>query len=507
MVAASGFQVAVKPTAVELCLMFFVALGSLTYGYSSSIIATTRGQPSFNSYFKLDTASNATQLNGAMDGLFQAGGLFGALTVSYLADKLGRRKCIMLGSLLCVIGGALQAGSVHVGMFIAVRFVTGFGVGQLLTSVPMYQSELSRPYSRGLTVGTHGVMIVIGYTLSSWVGVGFYYVNAGGAQWRVPLAIQVVFPLVLGVFVMFLPESPRWLLMQDRSDEAQSIILRVHRDVADPEHRAAKLEFLQMEQQWQIERTSSVSWKDAFMLPHYRKRMIIGFCTLAAGQATGTLVINNYGPTLYADLGFDSANSLIIQGGWITVSIIGNSINALTIDWMGRKKQLLIGLTGCALALVGECVALSTYERTGGRAASIAAVVFLFLHVFVYGLNMDVTSYVYSSEIMPNQLRAKGVSFSICGLFLSTIVYLEAASTAFANIGWKYYLVFICMSIFFFVLVFFYFPETKDLSLEEMAALFGDEVTDINLHRAVSDEYELDEKNSIIERVVTAVAV
>ncbi|KAK7208416.1 MFS transporter [Myxozyma melibiosi] len=500
-------SLAARPTAVELCLMFFVALGSLTYGYSSSIISTTRGQPSFNSYFSLDTASNATQLNGAMDGLFQAGGLFGALTVSYLADTFGRRKCIVLGSLLCVIGSALQAGSVHVAMFIAVRFITGFGVGQLLTSVPMYQSELSRPYSRGLTVGTHGVMIVIGYTLSSWVGVGFYYVDAGGAQWRVPLAIQAVFPLILGVFVMFLPESPRWLLMQDRSDDAQAIILRVHRDSADPDHRAAKLEFLQMEQQWQLERSSSVSWTDAFKKPHYRKRMIIGFCTLAAGQATGTLVINNYGPTLYADLGFSSANSLIIQGGWITLSVIGNSVNALTIDWLGRKKQLLIGLAGCTLALIGECVSLSTYERTGGRGASIAAVVFLFLHVFIYGLNMDVTSYVYSSEIMPNQLRAKGVSFSMCGLFLSTIVYLEAASTAFANIGWKYYLVFICMSVFFFFLILFYFPETKDMSLEEMATVFGDEVTDINLHKTDTDEYQMEEKNECLESVRTFEAV
>jgi MFS family permease len=82
--------------------------------------------------------------------------------------------------------------------------------GQLVTLVPLYQSEIAPPKIRGLLVGTHGVIICLGYTLAAWIGVGFYFVNASGAQWRIPLAIQCVPPLFLALGVLFLPESPRW---------------------------------------------------------------------------------------------------------------------------------------------------------------------------------------------------------------------------------------------------------------------------------------------------------
>jgi MFS family permease len=97
-------------------IVLFVALGSLTYGYCASIIATTLAQPSFIAYFKLATRPNATQLEGAINGLFQAGGLVGALSCNGIADWLGRRKALLLGAISALIGGALQAGSVNIGM-------------------------------------------------------------------------------------------------------------------------------------------------------------------------------------------------------------------------------------------------------------------------------------------------------------------------------------------------------------------------------------------------------
>lgn len=106
-------------------------MGSLTYGYSSSIISTTLGQPSFLAYFELDTRPNSTQLQGAINGLFQAGGLFGSLSCIGSADRLGRKKSILVACLVTIVGGALQAGSVHIAMYLVFRFVTGLGVGKL----------------------------------------------------------------------------------------------------------------------------------------------------------------------------------------------------------------------------------------------------------------------------------------------------------------------------------------------------------------------------------------
>lgn len=108
-----------------------MALGSLSYGYASSIIATTLGQPTFLSYFALDTRPNANDLMGAINGLFQAGGFLGTLGCYAIADHFGRRKAILVAALISTIGGALQAGSVDIGMFIAMRFLTGVGIGML----------------------------------------------------------------------------------------------------------------------------------------------------------------------------------------------------------------------------------------------------------------------------------------------------------------------------------------------------------------------------------------
>jgi MFS family permease len=116
-------------------LILFICLGSLSYGYGSSIIATTLGQPTFIHYFELDTRSNGETLIGAINGLFQAGGIFGALSVVYVPDKLGRRWAIFIGGLFCLLGGALQAGSVNIAMFLVARLLSGYGIGGLTLSL------------------------------------------------------------------------------------------------------------------------------------------------------------------------------------------------------------------------------------------------------------------------------------------------------------------------------------------------------------------------------------
>ena len=181
----------------------------------------------------MDKRSNTAAIQGATNGLYTAGGFFGALISSWLAELVGRKRTIFGACLVATIGGALQAGSVNIGMFIFVRFISGWGVGSspkiisdtialllchtdhlalgmILVLIPLYQTEVAPPSSRGMMVGLHGVLITVGYCSSSWVGFAFYFVNANGAQWRLPLAIQAIPPLILSVGILVLPESPRW---------------------------------------------------------------------------------------------------------------------------------------------------------------------------------------------------------------------------------------------------------------------------------------------------------
>ncbi|KAK2752804.1 hypothetical protein FQN55_005936 [Onygenales sp. PD_40] len=340
----------------------------------------------------MDKRSNTAAIQGAMNGLYTAGGFFGALLSSWLAERFGRKKTIFGACVTSTIGGALQAGSVDIGMFIFVRFISGFGVGMILVLIPLYQTEISPPHSRGMMVGLHGVLITVGYCSSSWVGFGFYFVNANGTQWRIPLAIQAFPPLILSVGVLFLPESPRWLISKGRPEEALKIVERLHRDETDPDDVFAYREYQQIKQQFEIDKKNEVSWKEMFVKKSYRKRLIIGFMVMFASQTTGTTVINNYGPLLYGSLGFDTSKQLLIASCWITLALVGNCFNALTLDRIGRVRALQIGWIGDLVALIGECVALSNYQQTGSQKAAIASVAFLFVHIFFFSFNVDATS-------------------------------------------------------------------------------------------------------------------
>jgi sugar porter (SP) family MFS transporter len=335
-----------------------------------------------------------------------------------------------------VVGGALQAGSVDVAMFIVARLISGFGIGMIVMLVPLWQCEVAPPHARGLLVGLHGVSINIGYTSSTWIGVGFFYVNANGAQWRVPLAIQCLAPLILACGIFFIPESPRWLIDNDKAEKAREVLYRIHRDPKDPDNTFAHHEYSQIKRQLAFEHSLPSSWTSLFTIAHYRKRAIIGFLTMFAGQMTGTLVINNYGPELYASLGYGSADQLIIAGGWITVALFGNAFNSYFLDRLGRTRFLAIGLTGDAIALLGETIMLALFQNTTNKGGLGTAVFFLYLHVAFYGFCIDASTYVYGSEIWPTHLRAKGFAVSIAGLFTGSLILLVSAPTAFANIGW-----------------------------------------------------------------------
>ncbi|KAI4869542.1 sugar transporter family protein [Hypoxylon rubiginosum] len=461
----------------NVLVILFATLGSVTVGYCNGIIGTTLGESGFVTYFNLDD-SDSTGLIGAINGLYQTGGLFGCLSAGWTADQFGRRKALFIASCFAILGSALQAGSVHVAMFILARFITALGsdVGAIVTIVPMWQSEVAPPKTRGFLVGMHGVFILSGYTIAAWIGVGFSYVQGVGVQWRVPLAIQAIPPLLLACGVLFLPESPRWLVENNEGDRALAILKKIHHDPNNANEAFATAEFTQIKTQLALEKTLPSSWWSIFTVPSYRKRAIIGFSTMFCCQATGTLVIANYGSILYTSLGFGGKDQLLLTAGWISFGPPLNFINALLMDRVGRKNLMVFGLTGVAVSLLLECITNGLYGIGDNHAGQKAAIFFIFLHIGFYAPCLDATTYVYASEIWPTHLRAKGCAISTAGLYLGSLIVLTAAPTAFAVIGWKYYVCFLCATIYSIFLFQFYFVETKGLSLEEVAQRFGDQV-------------------------------
>ncbi|EXJ84560.1 hypothetical protein A1O3_05229 [Capronia epimyces CBS 606.96] len=475
---------------------FFVALGSFTYGFNSAIIGSVIGLPSFYAYFDFEaTSSYGGNIIGASNGLYAGAGAIGCWTVFWLLDLLGRKRSIQIICLVCIVSAAIQAGSAHIAMFLVGRFFNGLGVGFINTAIPTYISEISPPAQRGRLVGSHGFVICVSYGFSGWCGFAIYYENDPTIQWRLLLALQIVAPLLLLLGSPFIPESPRWLIQNGRTEKGLTVLEKLHANADDPEHIGAREECLQIRRQIELEKSQkSPNIIQLVFSRKYRKRMFFGFYLQAMCQSTGVLVIANYMVLELNNLGLSGSTPLLLLAVYNTWAACLNYVNALLIDRIGRIRIVTIGITGCMVCLILVTALNAHYGNAGNpnKAGQALAITFMFLFVSFYGFGIDVSSYVYCSEIFPTHIRAKGVGWSVSGLFLMTTVYTTAAGPAFNHIGWKYYLVFIIVTCLMLPYVVLKFPETKGLSLEEVGALFGDEVALDVSHLSGDQQRELD---------------
>lgn len=183
----------------------------------------------------------------------------------------------------------------------------------------------------------------------------------------------------------------------------------------------------------------------------------------------------DYGTLLYGGLGFNPEQQLHLQAGWLAVSFVCNVLAVLVVERMPRPYLITIGLVGCLCALVSECAIQAVYLGSDNRSALSAGVAMLYVYVFFFGVFLDGPMFFYLGEIFPTHLRSTGMTMGMASLSLANIIWLQAAPTAFVTIGWRYYLFFIIITFLSIFWVFFTFPDTRNLPLEEISRLFGDE--------------------------------
>ncbi len=211
---------------------------------------------------------------------------------------------------------------------------------------------------------------------------------------------------------------------------------------------------------------------------------------------SGPFVINNYGPTLYKGLGYDTDKQLVFQLGWITVAFGGALISLVAIELVTRPVIIAGGILGAALCLTIEAALVAQYATTAedlanpNKTALQAAVAMLFLYVFWFEITVDGGQFVYMGEIFPTHLRAKGIALGMAGLCATNIIWLQVAPLAFETIKWKFYLCFIIPSFLAGMVILIWFPDTRGLPLESIAAIFGDAVETLDHSATASQDLE-----------------
>ena len=365
----------------------------------------------------------------------------------------------------------------------------------LYLTCPLWVTELSPAKGRGVLAGVVALGGVIGYIVASYIGVGFFYFETTtSSQWRGPLAIGCLFPLLLTFTIPWLPESPRWLLHSDHSDRAWEIVRDLHTRKDDPNHDFAEAEYYQMRKQHDLNSSFDSSWVEILRRPSYRKRALVAFSLPVMLFSTGDLVVASksalslftelltltfqiaYAASIFGGLGFDASQSIQLLAGLNLSALLGNVISLSYIDKVPRNKILGLGVATATIILSVEVGLQANYLESTDHTGLAVATAFLFLFLFNFNLfGLESISWYYAGEIFPTHLRAKGMTIAAIGFCLVDVLWLELAPTLFASIQWKYYLVFICLSVFSAATIYFLFPNTLHMPLEEVAKLFGDD--------------------------------
>ncbi|EME82842.1 uncharacterized protein MYCFIDRAFT_97608, partial [Pseudocercospora fijiensis CIRAD86] len=465
-------------------IVFAVALGSFTYGFTSAVIGPVFGIPAFFERFGLSYDGSASIIGGA-NGAFAGGGCVGCILLPWLADRFGRVRAIQVICTIAAIGAVVQAASVHIAMFIVGRAVGGIAAGAVNTIIPIYQSEVSPGMERGRMVGIHGFILVSGYACAAWSGLGCYFATNQQMSWRLLCALQAVAPILLVAVSPWLPESPRWLVLADRKEEALNVLIKLH----GTEHGIAQDECSQIYSQIELEKRGDNRIITIFTKPSTRRRFFTAMFVQFIGQSTGILVTSNYQILLWNNLGVTGWRPLLLFGIYASWATFLNWTATRTIDRFGRVRLLTIGIAGGVAMMACFTAMCAVYSGTPNKVGNTFGILFLYLYVTFYASCFDATSYVYSSEIFPTHLRAEGVAAAIFSLFACTLLYTQVAATAFAEVGWKYYLVFVIVPACGLPIL-ARFPETKGCTLEEIAILFGDEVAPEVMHLPAEDDHE-----------------
>ncbi|KAK9371577.1 general substrate transporter [Lipomyces chichibuensis] len=462
--------------------LLVVAPAFILFGYNMSGIGGLLNLPSWVKQFPEIDAVDAkghekfhkSTIQGTIVATFTLGALFGSLSCTWIGEPLGRRRIIFAGACLVAIGDALECSALSLAQFTVGRVIIGWGIGLLSATVPVWVSECSSALNRGRHVVVVGLFMAAGMTICNWVNYGFYHMEHKIVAWKAPLGIPIFFALIIIFSVFFLPESPRWLVLKNRSDTARYVLASLKGLDIDSSEVLAEVNGIELS----LEDTASnaASLKDIFTMGEerlfYRFMLCMGLQFFQ--QMTGGTLITVYIPIIFQDMKLSADLSKILAASAMTWKFLSCFVAFFTIDRFGRRIAFMVSGAGMSLCMVAMAVATSF---TGNHSANIAAAFFVFLYLFFLPIGFLGANFLYTTEIAPGRLRVAMQSISTANHWLWMFVVTMITPVAVANIGYRYYIVYVVVGAIIPPVVYFYYPETMNRNLEQLDLIFREAPT------------------------------
>ncbi|CAF3592852.1 unnamed protein product [Fusarium graminearum] len=427
-----------NPSLMRLYLLLIPGslIVSAAMGYDSSLMNGIQGVNRWQDFFNHPEGS----LLGIMNAILPLGAVFGTVPAAWISDHYGRRWAMAVGDIIVILSTIIQTASINTGMYMASQFLIGFGITIASSSAPMLAAELAHPESRTTLTSMYNTLWYLGSIIAAWTTYGTYRINSEWS-WRLPTALQALPAIVNLVGLWFLPESPRWLVGQDRHEDARAILIKYHAG-GDENSAFVAAEFEEIRAALQLELAGTRSWKELVQTKANRHRTFLVLCCAFFPQWSGNGLVSYYIAPVLRSIGINSQEDITLINGILQIWNMIVAMTGANLVNRVRRRPLFIVATSCMLAVA------------------------------------------YPVEILPFNIRAKGSALLMGSIKGASFFNQFVNPIGLKNLGWKYYIVCCVWLCFVLLTVFFMFPETKNRSLEEISEVFekySDEQTEKKL--------------------------
>lgn len=452
----------------------FVSLGVFLFGFEQGLMSSLIT----NNYFKLYYDNPTPAEIGIMIAILEIGALFSSFVAGRVGDLVGRKKTIRYGSFIFVVGALIQFLSPDIWILSGGRLIGGVAIGFLTTIVPCYQSEISPPTDRGFYACAEFTGNIIGYGASIWVDYGFSFLESD-ASWRSPLFVQFSMGVLLWLGTFVIVETPRWLLNHDHDLEGMIVIADMYAD-GDVEDEHARNEYRNIKESVLIDRIEGGERSYQYLFKRYAKRLSVACFGLLFSQLNGINLISYYAPMIFESAGWVGRKAIFMTGINSIIYILSTIPPWYLVDSWGRKPLLMLGalLMGVPLYLAGY----SLYLNNDYTAAVVVTCIIIANAAF--GYSWGGIGWLLPSEILPLPVRSKGAAIATATNWLSNFVVGLVSPILLDQIKWKTYLIPASFCMLSFFAVWYLFPETKGLTLEDMGSVFDDKSSIFSYHAA-----------------------